>query len=214
MSDLNELIEKLSPEDQEALKTAIQRRLSSNPGPAEDPEDPPEEIPERYELGPIIVSPEEWVEDWLTGVEAKARKWKRKALRPSAPPITRGKSAAAEAKFKDKMSKVLEQQRRRKGLEKWTDEEWGERIAETMPEDYTRGARRKRYKMHKKIELQHELRGYAKQKLRAMPVATAEQRERKLIAAKRTNEIIGLFIKGVIDATEARRRIDTETTVR
>jgi len=44
-----------------------------------------------------------------------------------------------------------------------------------------------------------------------MPVDTAEQREAKLIAAKRTNEIIGLFIKGVIDATEARRRIDNET---
>ena len=45
-----------------------------------------------------------------------------------------------------------------------------------------------------------------------MPVDTAEQRERKLVAAKRVMEVLGLYRKGVITLEEAKRRIDEITS--
>jgi len=202
-------LEKLSESERELLKMLLEKAGSgpaANPERGVDPEDPPEE---RAEIGPRIISPEDWVADWEVGAKAKARKWKRRTLRPKKDPIKEG--IAAEGKYADKMRRALEEERRAKGLKAWTFEEWGETVVATKPEDYSRGVTRKRYKMRKKIEIQYDLRVYAAKKLDAMPVDTAEQRERKMVAAKRTNEIIGLYIKGVITDAEARRRIDEET---
>jgi len=200
---------KLSPEERKLLHELL-KKASRNPGTHKSISNPdPPQIPERYALGPRIISVEDWVADWQTGIRAKMIKWKARALSPKKPPITRG--IAAEGKYKDKMEIVLAQERRKKGLQRWTDEEWGETIVKTRPEDYRDGALKKAYKMNRKIALQYDLRVYAAEKLDAMPVDTVEQRERKLVAAKRTNEIVGLFIKGIITAAEARSRIDAET---
>jgi len=202
-------LEKLSEEERELLELLL-RKAGANPGVgSEDPVDPVDPPEERAEIGPRIISPADWVADWEVGAKAKARKWKRRTLRPKKDPLKEG--IAAEGKFVDKMTRGLEAGRRAKGSKAWTFEEWGETIVATKPEDYSREVTRKRYKMRKKIEIQYDLRVYAAKKLDGMPVDTAEQRERKMIAAKRTNEIIGLYIKGVITDAEARRRIDEET---
>jgi len=206
-------LENLNPEEKEQLKKLLSKaginfpfKETSNPGP--DPDDPPEE---RYELGPRIIEPDLWVEDWETGVKAKARKWKQRALRPKKGPITAGRSDAAEAKYADVMSTVIDQKRRQKGLAAWTDEEWGNTIIATSPDEYMRGATKKAYKMRRKIEAQHALRIYACEKLDAMPVGTKEERNAKMIANLETMRIIGEFMKGVITETEARSRIDAAT---
>jgi len=201
-------IEDLSPEERRLLKELMHKaglnpgkEHSGNPG---NP-DPPEE---RYALGPRLPEVEDWVGDWEVGVKAKARKWKSRTLHPKKPPITRG--IAAEDKFRDKMSVVLDQELRKKGLEQWTDEEWGERVAEVKPEDYSSGAIKKRYKMAKKIAAQRELRIYIAEKIDAMPDGTREERDAKILANKHCMEIVGLFVKGVIDLAEAKRRVDAE----
>jgi len=208
---INVGLENLSREELETLNKLLAKAgLSPVEPPADDPDDPPEE---KFEIGPRIIEPDLWVEDWETGVKVKARKWKQRALRPKKGPITAGKSDLAEAKYADVMRTVIDQERRRKGLEPWTDEEWGETIVVTRPEEYVQGATKKRYKMEKKIDAQYALRVYAATKLDAMPVATAAERDAKMLANLHCMRIIGEFMKGVITEAEARSRIDAATAV-
>jgi len=169
--------------------------------------DPPQE--ERFAVGPRIPETEEWVEWWGAGVRAKSRFWKRKLLRPKKFPP---KAAVANApKYKAKLTEAMELGVWEHKMGRITEEEFGTAVEAVRPEDYARGAERRTYKMRARIEEQRALRLYAAQRLDLMPVETAEERGRKMIAARDTNIAIGLFMKGVIDAAECRRRIDEAT---
>jgi len=169
-------------------------------------DDPPEE---RIEIGPRIPETDDWVRDWAEGVEATGERWKRRAMRPKA--FAPEAAIKAVAKFKAKLKKALEAGYWEKKLGKITVEELSEILAATTPEDFVRGALRRKSKMYRRIDEQRELRIYAATKMDAMPVETDAQRERKMLAARRTNIIIGEFLKGIIDASTARSRIDEAT---
>jgi len=202
-------LEALSPEEKEELERLmhkagmLDKTYGSNPV---DPDDPPEE---KAEIGPRIVEPDVGVEDWATGIRAKARKWKERTLRPKKDPIKSG--IEAEPKFADKIKKVAELGLRKKALEKWTFDEWGATVAATRPEDFESGALKKRYKMARKIKAQYDARVYAATKLDAMPVATDADREAKMTANLRIMRKLKEFMAGIIGLDEFKRFVDEQT---
>jgi len=169
--------------------------------------DPPQE--ERFAVGPRIPETEEWVRWWGEGVRAKSRFWKQKILRPKKFPPRAAKDAAP--KYKSKLTEAMELGVWERKMGKITEEEFGTAVEAVRAEDYSRGAERRTFKMHARIEEQRALRLYAAQRLDLMPVETADERARKMVAARDTNIAIGLFMKGVIDAAECRRRIEAAT---
>jgi len=169
-------------------------------------DDPPEE---RIEIGPRIPTTEDWVKDWVEGVEATGDRWKRRVMRPKA--FAPEAAVKAVAKYKAKLKKALEAGYWEKKLGKITIDELSEVLAATTADDFIRGATKRKFKMHRRIDEQRELRVYAATKMDAMPQETDAQRERKMLAARKTNIIIGEFLKGIIDATTARSRIDDAT---
>jgi len=157
----------------------------------------------------LKVTLEEWVSDWAAGVEAMADRWKRRTVGTRKDVIKLG--ALAEPKFKSKMQEALRLESRRKALEKTSTEEWRDMVEVTDAGDYSTGATKRQPKFRRKTELQYPMREYAKARIDAMPEETDAQRERRLVAAKRTNVIIGNFMKGIIDAATCRREIDAQT---
>jgi len=159
--------------------------------------------------GELKVTAEEWDADWAAGVEAMADRWKRRTVGTRKDVIKLG--AAAEPKYKNKVQEAIRLESRRKALERTDTEAWRDMIEATDATEYATGATKRRAKFRRKIDLQYDLRVYAKTRMDAMPEETDPQRERKMLAARRTNIIIGKFIKGIIDAATARRDIDAAT---
>ena len=156
--------------------------------------------------GELKVTEEEWGKDWQEGVEDNADRWKRRTVGTKKDVIKLG--AEAEPKYKDKVETAIKLESRKKALEKTSTEEWREIVNKTDEGEYSSGATKRRAKMDRKIALQYDLRVYAKGKMDEMPEATDAQREKKMIAARRTNIAIGQFIKGIIDAAACKKAID------
>lgn len=204
--DVKDLVEKFkSLSDEEKMKF-FEELEKEMPAVADggDPADPPEEYSPGAEIMPSV---EDIVSDYLTGVRAKAGKWKARVMKPKVSPVKA--AVSKKEKYYNRMREVIDQDRWAKALEKAGEAAIAEGLRATTPDDYRRGVERKVHKFERKWRAMYELRVYAKRKLMEMPVDTPEQREAKLVAAKRMNEVIGLFLKGVITKEEAMRRIDT-----
>jgi len=159
--------------------------------------------------GELKVTAEEWKSDWAAGVQAMSDRWKRRTVGTRKDVIKLG--AEAEPKYRSKTTEAIRLESRRKALERTTTDEWREMVRVTDPTEYATGATKRSGKFGKKVDLQYDLRVYAKSKMDAMPEETDPQREKKMLAARRTNITIGKFIKGIIDAATARREIDAAT---
>jgi len=194
-------LSKLSPEEQAKLQELLDKA---------DPPDPdPEE--EKASIGPRIPDAEDWVAYYKERAVAARDHWKKKTLHPSADPIKEGASDDAEAAFKNKMEQVLKDKARQATLKKMKFEDFGRAVELTDPTDYSKAVERKVDKMQKGIDAQHALRLYAVTKLDAMPTATKEQRDKKLLAAKDTNIEIGRFLRGIISDADCKAAIDKLT---
>jgi len=177
-------------------------------GGLDNPEDPPEEVTIKKE----IISVDDWARDWEEGARAKADRWKRKVSTPYDDPT----KLSIEAK--DKWWNRLEEARRlglREAMLKAVGfTGWGEAIAKTEAGDYSRGIERKAYKFKGKIARIRDLVNYLKARIKGMADATPEDRERRITSARKGMLVVGLLSKGIIDMTEARRRIDELTPQR
>jgi hypothetical protein len=156
--------------------------------------------------GILKVTAEEWKGDWAAGVANNADRWKRRTEGTKKDVVAL--AIAAEPKYQDKMKQVLANQSRAKALKQTSTAEVLAAVAATPSSAYSEGASRRAPKFGRKIDTQYPLREYAKKDLDAMPQDTDSQREKKMIAAKRTNQAIGLFLKGVIDIGTCRTQID------
>lgn len=162
-----------------------------------------EEVKARIQPLPDL---EEWVKDYLEGVKAKKKKWKRRTLRPSRDPIKAG--IAAEKKYAERMREVIETQARAKALAEWTFEDWAKQVDATSPDDYARGVERKVKKYKGRIGKVYQLWAYVKKKLAELSDATPEERAFKLLAAKDCMKVLGAYRKGVLTLEEAKAKID------
>jgi len=198
----------ITPEELELIKKhRAEAKLSELPYPEGDPRNPNPGVA----VGPRLRSAEQLKKDFEDGVRAKGARFIARISSPKKDPIKAGASPQAEAKFRSKMTEVLEQERRRKILDKMDFADWGDEVAKLRPEDWVGPTVRKADKWGKKWDSLLALRLYAAQKLDAMPVATKDERRYKMDANLECQLIIGEFSKGVITESEARSRIDTAT---
>jgi len=191
-------LEKLSPEERAKLQELLNK--------ADPPEDPPEA--EKASVGPRLPETKDWVSYYLERAVAAKDHWKYKTLHPTTDPIAAGATDDAEASFKNAMDEVTKTKSRQSALKKMKFEDFGASVELTAPEDYSKAVERKVHKMTAGIEAQHALRLYAVKALDAMPTATEDQRDKKLLAAKKMNIVIGRYLKGIITEATAKSDID------
>jgi len=172
-------------------------------------EDPPEERPA---IGPRLLPPSEWAEDWAQGVKAMRERWKKRVLKPKKDPVA--EAIKNEGKWRDRLEEAIREGRFAKKLRKVGFEGWASMVAVTDAREYEEGATKRKDKLLKITEELQSIREYAVKKLDAMPTVTDADRERKLLAARKVQLIIGAFAKGVITEAEARAKIDAVTGVR
>jgi len=191
-------LSKLSPEEQAKLQELLDKA---------DPPDPDPEV-EKASIGPRLPETKDWVAYYLERAVAAKDHWKYKTLHPTTDPIAAGATDDAEASFKNAMDEVTKTKARQSSLKKMKFEDFGASVELTDPTDYSKAIERKVHKMTAGIEAQHGLRLYAVTKLDAMPTATEDQRDKKLLAAKKMNIVIGRYLKGLITEAVAKSDID------
>jgi len=146
-------------------------------------------------LAPRVPPAEEWVDDMTTSAKAKSGKWLRRSLKPRKNPKER--ALVATGKYKEKLTKALEEGRWEKGIERY-DLDIRQKVIEATGEDgFKKGIDRKKIKANAKIkELQPLVLAMAEE-MDKMPVDTDEQREAKMLAARRGMIEIGRKMKGL-----------------
>jgi len=150
---------------------------------------------------PITVSPEVLPADEWAGLIVKRgsdaqEHWKTRTLSPSKDPIAEG--IKAEAFYASQTKKSIDNQARKKALEKVTLAEYGEDVEATPASAYGDALKRKELKIKRKIgKLQPLVEGLRKA-IAAMPADTDSQRENKMRAARRGEIVIGQVMKGVV----------------
>jgi len=168
----------------------------------------PEELHEILGVAPegvLKVSEAELVDDYAAGVSNNAERWKKRTAGTRKDII--GLSIAAEGKYQNKMKDVIANSTRAKALKGTSTAEVIAAVNATPASTYSDGAAARLPKLRKKWALMYPLREYAKQQLDLMPQDTDAQREKKMIAAKRTNQAVGQFMKGVTDVSACRTAI-------
>jgi len=202
-----------SEEDVEkAFETLKKAGLIEEADPDPEPNtvtDPPEDDPPEEE--PSLPPLEEWISDYEVGVDARKHKWKRRLTGKGALVLKR--SIESEPKWKNKTKKAIENEARAAALKKVSPDEYNKAIEDTRPETYSEAAIRKSYKLKKRIGIIYSVWDYMKKRLAKMPTGTTEEREAKLLAAKRCMEVLGELRKGLISETEAKGKIDEFTRV-
>jgi hypothetical protein len=168
----------------------------------------PEELHEFLGVMPegiLKVSETELVDDYSAGVTNNAERWKKRAAGTRKDIVALG--IAAEGKYANKMKEVIANQTRAKALKGTSTAEVIAAINATPASTYSDGATARLPKLRKKWALMYPLREFAKQQLDLMPQDTDGQREKKMISAKRTNQAVGQFMKGVTDVSACRAAI-------
>jgi len=185
-----------NPYDLSEFEKRLEARLSaiavekSSANPSHNPGNPGKHNPERG-----VISAEEWVEDMLTGAEAKVKQWKARALNPRYDPIT----AAIKAwdKFVDRVRKALEDEVWLNKMKRLTFDDVKAGIEVTPDRLFFDRMKAKKAKILKRIgELQPLVDALSKE-IRAMPEATDAEREARMLAARRGMLAIGRKLKGV-----------------
>lgn len=156
------------------------------------------------ELGPRVITADEITEKLVEGATRRAEAWKKRLLRPRKHPIKEG--IAAEGKWKSRMEEAIREERRKKALEKVSDEDYIKAVEATDPSDFARGVERKKEKIKRRFEVLQPLYERAARYLDQMPVDTDAQREKKLLAARKLMQLVGQVRKGVITVEEFDRK--------
>jgi len=173
---------------QARLSAITTKKSSDNPG--HNPENPSKHNPGRG-----VISAEDWVDDMLTGAEAKIEKWKKRALDPRYDPIE--EAIKAWDKWVDKIKAVIADEIWLKKMKKLTFEDVKAGIEATPAELFFERMKAKKAKILKRIgELQPLVDALSKE-IRAMPEATDKEREARMLAARRGMIEIGKKLKGV-----------------
>jgi len=160
--------------------------------------------------GILKVTATEWKDDWSKGVTDNAERWKKRTTGTKKDIV--GLAIAAEPKYAEKTKKAIELGSRAKALARTNTAEVIAQVQATPASAYSDGATLRANKFGRRIDAQYPLREYAVKRMNAMKEGTDAEREKKMIASKRCNVIIGQALKGIIDIGTARTQIDKETT--
>lgn len=154
----------------------------------------PELADDPIELGPRVISAEDIARKLVDRASAAADDWQRRLLSPKKHPLKEG--IAAEGKYKDEMQVVLREERRKKALEKVSDEDFINGVKAAGPDAFRSGIERKKDKVKRRFSVLQPLYELLAKALDAMPVDTEAQREAKMRAARRGMILVGKVRRG------------------
>jgi len=127
-----------------------------------------------------VISPEEWKKRQLDTLKAVGRtNYLAGIASPKADPIERGK--ATEGKFADAMRKVIEEERRKKGLEKVTMADWYKYAHDIGADKLVDGVVKREAKVASFITAWQPLLTEHLAKIDALPEETDAERETRML---------------------------------
>lgn len=127
-----------------------------------------------------VLSPTEWKDRQIKTLQAVGQaNYKAGIARPSKDPIAAG--IAAEAKYSDSMRKVLDEERRKKGLEKTSMAEWYKYASELGAGRLVEGVVKREAKVSSFITTFHPMLVDHLSKIDALPDTTDGEREQKML---------------------------------
>lgn len=162
--------------------------------------------PDPIELGERVASPEAITDKLIERATAGAEEWKSHLLHPKRHPIKEG--IKAEGKYKDKMEEVLRTGSRAKALEKVSDDDFLAGVNATDPSDFSRAVERKRAKILRRESVLQPLWKLVATILDTFPVDSDAQREKKLLAARKGQILVGQVKRGVISVDKLRSDLE------
>lgn len=145
-------------------------------------------------LGPRIPEAADMAKDMVSKAAAAGDKWLQKVTHPKKDPITAAK--AAKGKWKNKMEEAIREDKFGKGLDMIDEDEMYETIREGGSAPFSSGVQRRAKKVERVMGELRPLQVALAEELDKMPIDTPEQREAKMIAAKRGMEAIGKKRRG------------------
>lgn len=145
-------------------------------------------------LGPRIPEAADMAKDMVQKAAAAGEKWLEKVMHPKKDPITAAK--AAKGKYKNAVETALREDRYGKGLDNINEDEMYETIQAGGSAPFTSGVQRRQKKVERVMGELRPLQVALCAELDKMPIDTPEQREAKMIAAKRGMEKIGQKRRG------------------
>jgi len=149
-------------------------------------------------LGPRVISADEITNKLVTRAADAAPTWLQRVKSPRKHPLVEGR--AAEPKYKSKMETVLKEERRKKALEKVTDEDLIAGIDAAGEDAFRTGIERKKGKVQRRMAVLQPLYIVLAKAIDAMPTGTDAEREKKMLAARRAMIVVGKVRRGELGA--------------
>jgi len=146
-------------------------------------------------LGPRVPEAADWAEKQTTNAAAAGDRWLKGVLAPKKNPIDEAKKK--KGKYRQKMEQALREDRYGKGLDLIDEDEMYATIRDGGSAPFSSGVTRRRAKVERVAATLRPMVVALTATLDAMPVDTPEQREAKMIAAKRGMEAIGKKRRGI-----------------
>ena len=134
-------------------------------------------------LGPRVVEATDWAKDQVDSAKAKSSKWLARSKRPRKDPKERARKSAG--KYHANMEKVLAELSWEAGIEGYDEALREAMIDECGETGFKAGIERKRKKVNARVGKLQPLVAALAATLDAMDVDTDDQREAKMIAARR-----------------------------
>lgn len=145
-------------------------------------------------LGPRVPEATDWANKQIANATAAGERWLANVQRPTKDP--KAEALRANARYKGEMAKVLTEDRFAKGVQKIDLDEMMATIVAGGSGQFTSGVERRRGKIGRVVgDLRAQVLALANN-LDKLPIDTPEQREAKMIAAKRGMEAIGRARRG------------------
>jgi len=142
----------------------------------------------------VLLPADEWEKRQIETLSRVGKKnYETGIAAPDANPIEAGSSEQAEKRYANAMRKVLDKEARKKGVERSSIDEWFT-YSKEFSDKLVGGVKGRRAKVSDFIEKYHPLLKDAKSDVRAMPKATASERnERMLAMVEKLREMGGKF---------------------
>jgi len=147
-------------------------------------------------LGPRLPSPEDWAKEQVEGAAAKADKWLQRTTHPRKNFKEEALRPEAQARYKDSMRKVIEQDRHAGGMRLVDESETIAIIQARGSTAYSSGVRDRQAKITRRVKELHPLRLALATHIDAMDTSTDDAREKKMIENKRGLQAIGQARRG------------------
>lgn len=147
-------------------------------------------------LGPRLPDADTWAEEQIAGAEAKSAKWLQNTTHPRKNFKEEALRPEAQARYKDSMRKVIEEDRHAGGMKLVNESEAMAIIEARGASAYSDGVRDRKAKITRRVKELHPMRLALCAEIDGMDTSTDAAREKKMITNKRGLQAIGKARRG------------------